>query len=134
MSSIRFIKFVPGIAWFFIVLVLIGLPGNDFPSANWLDRIYFDKWVHTGIFGLLALLFMWPVAVSPMNKKDKLQYFLRIALATSIWGLATEFIQKYLVTGRSFDLLDWAADSVGALTAFIFCRRKYIKLPDSKLK
>jgi len=126
MDQIRVIKFLPGIAWFFVVLVLISLPGSDFPSANWLNKIYFDKWVHIGIFCLLALLFMWPIAFSSMEKRTKLQYFLRIAIATSIWGLTTEFIQKYLVTGRSFDLLDWAADSVGAAAAFIYCWKKYV--------
>ncbi len=126
MKSIGFIKFIPGIAWFFVVLVLLCLPGNDIPSVNWLNKIYFDKWVHTGIFCLLALLFMLPFAFSSMDTKEKFQYFLRIAIAVSVWGLTTEFIQKYLVTSRSFDLLDWAADSAGALAALIFCRKKYI--------
>jgi VanZ family protein len=61
-----------------------------------------------------------------MSDKAKLQYFLRIAIATSIWGLTTEFIQKYLVINRSFDLLDWAADSVGAVVACIYCWKKYL--------
>ncbi|MEO6229995.1 MAG: VanZ family protein [Ferruginibacter sp.] len=126
MKSIGIIRFIPGIAWFFVVLVLLCLPGNDIPSANWLDKIYFDKWVHTGIFCLLAFLFMLPFALSSMDKKEKFQYFIRIAIAVSVWGLTTEFMQKYLVTSRSFDLLDWAADSIGALVAFIFCRKKYI--------
>ncbi|MCW3092087.1 MAG: hypothetical protein JWP81_3156 [Ferruginibacter sp.] len=116
---------MPGIAWFFVVLVLLCLPGQDIPSVNWLSKIFFDKWVHTGIFGLLALLFMMPFAFSSMENKEKLQYFIRIAIATSLWGLTTEFIQKYWIPGRSFDLFDWAADSLGAFTAFIFCIKKY---------
>ena|SRR5665647_1931134 len=126
MTRINISKFIPGIAWFFVVMVLLCMPGEDIPSANWFDKIYFDKWVHTGVFGLLALLFMLPVALSPMEPKEKLHYFIRIAIATSIWGLTTEFIQKYWVSGRSFDLLDWAADSLGALISFIICRKKYI--------
>jgi len=117
---------MPGIAWFFVVLVLLCMPGKDIPSNNWFDIIYFDKWVHTGIFGLLALLFMLPIARSSMGQKEKLHYFIRIAIATSIWGLTTEFIQKYWAIGRSFDLTDWAADSLGALAAFIICRKKYL--------
>ncbi|MBC7689053.1 MAG: VanZ family protein [Aquabacterium sp.] len=119
-------KFLPGIAWFFVVLVLLCLPGKDFPSENWMSKIYFDKWVHTGIFGLLALLFMLPIAFSPMDSKQKMQYFIRIAIATSVWGLTTEFIQKYFVISRSFDLLDWAADSLGALLAFITCKKQWL--------
>jgi VanZ family protein len=124
MKQISITKFIPAFAWFLLVLILICLPGNDIPSVNWTDKIHFDKWVHTVIFGVLALLVMLPIAFSSMNQKEKLQYFLLVAVATSAWGLATEFIQKYLVTGRSFDLFDWAADSLGALLAFIACRRK----------
>lgn len=126
MNRINVIKFIPGIAWFFVVFVLLFMPGKDVPSNNWFDIIYFDKWVHTGIFGLLALLFMLPFAYSSINQKEKLHYFIRIAIATSIWGLTSEFIQKYWAEGRSFDLIDWGADSLGALASFIICRKKYI--------
>ncbi|MEO7768828.1 MAG: VanZ family protein [Ferruginibacter sp.] len=124
MKQINTSRFIPGIAWFFVVLVLLCLPGNDVPSINWLSKIYFDKWVHTGIFGLLALLFMLPLAISPMEKKEKLHYFIRIAIATSLWGLTTEFIQKFWIDGRSFDLFDWAADSLGAGIAFFICKKR----------
>lgn len=126
MIHIHIAKFMPGIAWFFIVLVLMCKPGNEFPPVGWLDKIYFDKWAHAGVFGLLALLFMIPVALSPLDNKDKLQYLIRIAIATSLWGLTTEFIQKFFISGRSFDLLDWVADSLGAFISFILCRKKYI--------
>ncbi len=120
-------KFIPGIAWFFIVLYIMCLPGSDIPSANWLSSIYFDKWVHVGVFALLVLLLCWPFYKSDFNKRERLQYFIKIAIAASIWGLTIEFIQKYFVAGREFDLLDWAADSLGALIAFWFCRKKLIK-------
>jgi len=123
MKQINISKFIPAFAWFVVVLVLVCLPGSDIPSASWTDWIHFDKWVHTGIFCLLALLFMLPFAFASITHKEKLQYFLLIAIATSIWGLATEFIQHW-VPGRSFDLFDWAADSFGALIAFILCRKK----------
>jgi VanZ family protein len=119
-------KFIPGIAWFFIVLFLMCLPGSDVPTVGWLDKIYFDKWVHVGVFALLVLLFCWPFYNSSYNKKERLQYFIRIAIAISIWGLATEFIQKYFVPGRDFDVFDWAADTTGAFIAYWFCSKKLV--------
>jgi VanZ family protein len=62
-----------------------------------------------------------------MEKREKLQYFIRIALVISLWGLTSEFIQKYWAVGRNFDLIDWLGDSAGALIAFLYCRKKYIK-------
>lgn len=133
MEKISFRKFLPGIAWFFIIMVLTCLPGSDLPKIGWLNKIYFDKWVHIGMFGMLVFLFSFPFFKSNLSLAKKINYFLLIAITASFWGLAVEFIQKYFVVGRSFDLLDWAADSVGALIAFLFCRYR-IEKPASMVK
>ena len=125
--KISFIKFIPGIAWFFVVLYLLCLPGADIPQISWTDKIiFFDKWVHMALFGILTFLFCLPFKRSLFNKKQRLQYFIKIAIAVSIWGLAIEFIQRFYVPGRDYDLFDWAADSGGALIAFLFCSKKFI--------
>jgi hypothetical protein len=129
MQGVRFIKFLPGIAWFFIVLVLTTMPGNDVPKEPWLDGIYFDKWVHAGMFGGLTLLFSWPFYKSNFSSKQRLHYFIKIALAASIWGLAIEFIQRFYAINRDFELLDWAADSFGTLVAFFICIKLFIRKP-----
>lgn len=125
--KLSFIKFLPGIAWFFVILVLICLPNDEIPKIGWLTSIDFDKVIHVGIFGLLTVLFCWPFYNSPLANEARLRYFIKIAIATCIWGLTTEFIQKFFIPGRSFDLFDWAADSLGALIAFWFCKKKFIK-------
>jgi VanZ family protein len=125
--KISFKKFIPGIAWFFIVLIIMCLPGTDIPEIEWLSGINFDKLVHIGTFGLLVILFCWPFYNSTFNNKERLQYFIKIAFAVSVWGLTTEFIQKYFISGRAFDLMDWAADSFGALIAYLFCKKVLLK-------
>lgn len=127
MNRKNFVRFIPGIAWFLIVMVLLFAPGTELPSNKWLGDIQFDKLVHAGVFGLLGLLFMIPVGLSKLEKREKLIYFVRIALVISLWGLASEFIQKYWAIGRNFDLIDWLADSIGALAAFLYGKKKYIK-------
>jgi len=125
MKKLSITKFIPGIAWFFILLFIMTLPGDEIPKVDWLERISFDKAVHIGTFALLAILFCWPLNKSGFNTKERLGFFIKISIAVSLWGLAIEFIQKYFVHGRSFDLLDWAADTVGALLAYWFCRRMF---------
>ena len=121
---ISFKKLLPGIAWFFLLLILICLPGDDLPKGNnWMNAVYFDKWVHTGLFSVLAFLFMWPVINSLMPPEKIFSLMLIISVGVSIWGLTTEYIQKYFVPGRNFDLWDWAADSLGAFLALIVCRK-----------
>jgi VanZ family protein len=121
-------KFIPAIGWFFLVLILICLPGQQFPKTDdWLGKIFFDKWVHAGLFAILAFLFMKPYVNSSLPKQNVLQTIFKIGLYISIWGLITELIQKYFVPNRSFDLWDWVADSAGALLAFIICKKMIAK-------
>ncbi len=131
MQKIPFKKFLPGIVWFLIVLILTCMPGKDVPEISWLDGIYFDKWVHAGMFGGLTFFFSLPFYKSEFSAQQRLHYFIKIAIAASIWGLAIEFIQKFYAINRDFDLLDWAADSFGALVAFFICKK--IFMPDSFL-
>jgi hypothetical protein len=132
MQKIPVKKFLPGIAWFFVVLILTCMPGKDVPKMPWLDGIYFDKWVHAGMFGGLTFLFSWPFHRSGFSAQQRHFYFIKIALAASIWGLIIEFIQKFYVPSRDFELLDWAADSVGVFLAFLICRKYFIKNPPNK--
>ena len=121
-------KFIPGIAWFLLVAFLLCLPGSDIPTVGgWANMIYFDKWVHTGLFAVLAFLFMRPGILSQWPQKEKWHYCIKIAIAASIWGITSEVIQKYFIPGRSFDLFDWSADSLGALIALIFCKKRYLR-------
>jgi hypothetical protein len=121
-------KFIPGIAWFFVVLILVCTPGKDLPKVGaWFEQIDFDKFIHIGIFALLAFLFMYPFFKSSYSKKQQWYYCIKIAIATCIWGITTELLQKYFVSGRSFDLMDWAADSLGGLAALIFCKIYFLK-------
>ena len=127
-SVIPFKKFIPAIIWFFVVLALICIPGKDLPHVDaWFGKINGDKLIHIGVFGLLAFLFFLPISKAPFSKKEKLNYLIKIAIAISIWGLTTEFIQRFYIPGRSFDLLDWAADSMGGLVCYLWGRKKMIK-------
>ncbi len=117
-------SFGPAIACFVAVLILVCLPDDNLPTKHgWLDISYLDKWVHGIMFAVMTFLFLLPVAESSLYKKVKRHYFIRICVSMCIWGLTTEFIQKFFVPTRSFDLIDWAADSAGILLAFLYCRR-----------
>ncbi len=122
----NFKNFIPGIAWFFIVLLLICIPGSNFPSSGLLSKIYFDKWVHIAMFGILTFLFCWPFYKLNLSKQQLLNRFTKIAIAVSLWGLTTEFIQKFYISGREFELFDWLADSIGVLLAYWFCKKRFI--------
>ena len=89
-------KFRFAIAWFFVVLVLVCLPGYDLPrTQDWMHKLYLDKWIHTTIFGFLAFLFMSPIPGSGLSRTPNWLYFFRSCIAGCVGGLPTELIQKY---------------------------------------
>lgn len=126
-KPIHFKKFLPGIAWFLFVLVLLCLPGHDVPEEpEWLAIPDFDKLIHAVLFGGIVFWFCLPFKKSAMPAGDKINLFLRISIACIVWGLATELIQKFFIPGRQFALMDWAADSIGAIVAFFVCRKFFL--------
>ncbi len=64
-----------------------------------------DKFVHAGIFGLLAIL----LRLAGFK-------FWQAFLISSFYGISDEFHQ-YFVEARASDIYDWLADSFGALIA-----------------
>jgi VanZ family protein len=105
--------YTPAILWILLILFLCTLPGKDVPSNSFLDKIHFDKIVHFGLFGGIVLFLS--MAIYRHNKSiSSLTLFLLVVTAAA-YGLAIEFIQKYWVVGRSFDMYDVLADTLGAI-------------------
>ena len=123
-----FNSYIPAIVWWFVVLILMCTPGKDLPElGSWTELISLDKLIHIGVFGLLAYLFMRPVAIEDISVTIKKQSFLKIAIAGSIWGLTLELVQHFWIPGRSMDLMDFVADSLGCVLAYIYSKKYLIK-------
>lgn len=116
--KLRPILFIPAIIWFIITTVLLVLPGPDIPTISFLDIIYFDKWVHAGLFGGLTLLFSYPFIRASKATKKLLIY---IAILCALYGVAMEYVQKYIAIDRDFDYFDMLADAVGCLISYWLC-------------
>jgi hypothetical protein len=125
--------FIPAVIWFGLIMFLLCLPGNDVPEEPWFSRYSLDKVVHAGLFGILTFLICFGVVKLPLSEIRKRHYYVRLALCVSIWGLVTEFIQLFYIPHRDFELLDWAADSVGAFIALYWCI-KYLDRFNNKLE
>ena len=119
----------PGIAWFFVILILISIPGYDLPKIdNWLIEINYDKLIHTFLFAVLAYLFMRPVMRSALAGREKWNWLIRITLAAILYGITTEYIQKFFIPGRSFNLADWLADALGGALMFAWFALRFKKM------
>jgi VanZ family protein len=101
-------------AWLLIMCLLFFLPGSAFPTRNWLSDIYFDKWVHFGLFAVL--LFLWTGALKGLPAR---RWLLTLAICF-IYGLGVEIAQEQFVANRSFDGGDLLADMAGAGAGLLF--------------
>ena len=103
--------------YFLLCCYLFFLPGNELPQEDWLDRIYFDKWVHVGLFVVLTLLLGWSGFAQGRRQ------WLWIALVCVAFGLSVEIIQGLWVVNRSADVLDFVSDSFGVGAGLLLRQR-----------
>lgn len=120
-------SFIPAIAWFLISTFLLTIPGKSFPSEDWLDKIWFDKWVHLGMFAIMVVLWCRAALRFKKDQKELTKIFTAICMVGFAYGIGMEFVQKYLVPYRSFDIGDIIADGVGSLLGLYYSIRTFIK-------
>ena len=82
-----------------------------------------DKLFHLVVFGILGFLVMGSLPASPDGYR--LRQLWQVALVVMLYGVSDEFHQ-YFVPGRSVDVYDVLADTVGGLlgawTMYQLCR------------
>lgn len=105
--------------YFIVISVLFFLPGSVLPKEDWLSKIYFDKWVHTGFFAVLVMLWLWVL----MPEKKGVIWLIA---AAALYGISVEIIQDRFIPNRSFDLGDWIADMTGSFLG-LWLWHRYIK-------
>ncbi|RYY87916.1 MAG: VanZ family protein [Chitinophagaceae bacterium] len=113
----RSLRIVLTLIYFFTCCYLFFTTGNEFPQEDWLDKIYFDKWVHLGLFAVLALLLCWSEFGRGRRQVS------RVALAGIAYGAAVEVIQGLWVPHRSADIFDFLFDSLGVGVGLYIWRR-----------
>jgi VanZ family protein len=111
-------------AWFVFTTVLLCLPGSVLPKENWFDKIWLDKWVHISLFSVMVFLWCWLLSYTAKNKNKS---FLQIFFYCCLYGIAMEFVQKYFIPNRSFDVKDMLADAIGGAFGWLASVKVFIK-------
>ncbi len=115
------------IAWFIGSTVLLTLPGSSFPKENWLDKLWVDKWVHIAMFAIMVTLWCRVILKKKFRSASLITNFIFVTLLCLAYGIGMEFIQKYFIPNRSFEVGDIAADAGGCILGAIFSISRYIK-------
>lgn len=105
--------------WAAVIFGLCATPGRLIPTANWLELLSFDKWVHAGVFFILVSLFVISVATNTQNKNLIYLWF----ILSVLYGGALEIMQATVFSDRSADWLDMIANSFGCVLALLLKKR-----------
>jgi VanZ family protein len=103
------------------------LPGATFPKKDWLDSIWFDKWVHIAMFAIMVVLWCRGLSVHKGGQVKTKRLFIIAASLCLAYGAGMEFVQEYFVSRRSFDYGDIIADGVGSVSGLVWSVMRYIK-------
>ena len=106
------------IGWTLLIGVLLTLPGSMLPDERRFRIPQFDKIVHIGLFS--GFVFLWCLWLSTrgLPQKRLLRAFFVIFILAAVYGTGMEYIQKYFIPHRDFELGDILADLVGASLAY----------------
>jgi glycopeptide antibiotics resistance protein len=107
------------ISWALLIMILCGIPGRDIPHISFLEILSFDKWVHAGIFFVLALLAVRGFRLQKRSIAWK-KHAVLIALTLCIsYGGILEILQGTIFEDRSADIYDFIANSFGSILAVL---------------
>lgn len=102
------------ITWTIIIGILLTLPGSALPDESAFKIPQFDKIVHITLFG--GFVFLWDLHLSKRFPEAirMVRWFFIIYVLANVYGISMEYVQKYWIPGRDFDLADIIADMIGA--------------------
>jgi len=106
---------LPAILWAILIFVGSSIPTRMFPSVKWFE---FDKFIHTTIFFILALLVYRAFQRSLEKMSFQWMRALLVVLLVMAYGILDEFHQNF-VPGRSPDIRDATANTLGGVLAMI---------------
>ena len=101
---------LPPLLWAGVILFATSVPSSLVPR----QLGPYDKVVHFTMYAVLAAL----VTVAVLRRGALARWLLVTALAVSAFGAADEWHQQF-IPGRSMDVRDWVADSLGGVTGVL---------------
>jgi len=112
------------VIWLLLVTSLLCIPGTRLPKITWEDKVWLDKWVHIFLFMILVIL--WSKAYSHKKNTNSggRKIFFEIMIVGCFYGIAMEFVQKYFIPFRSFDVGDIIADAIGCVVGYLISIKK----------
>lgn len=121
----QLLRTIPAIIWGSLILVASITSSNSVPSAN---IPHLDKVVHFTLYFILCILIIF--ATTSKQGLVPLMIIVIAVLSSGIFGIVMEYLQEVMKQGRSAELLDAVANTLGAIMAGILYRPLSKKIID----
>ena len=114
------VLWIPVVAWMAVIFSLSSIPGKDIPDVKLPN---FDKLVHITEYAILGILLIRAFSNSAAN--TSLIKLAIISVCISALYAASDEAHQYFVIDRTPDIMDFLADSIGAIIGvYLYHRRK----------
>ena len=105
----------PAILWGLIILILMGMPGNDIPKMPWLEHLHFDKAVHFFLYAVFTILL-----IRGFKNQTSFIFLQKYSIISALvigifYGAILEYLQGVLFIERTSDINDLIANIIGSL-------------------
>jgi len=110
-------KRYPALIWTLIIFILLTIPGSLLPPEPGFKIPDFDKYIHIGIFCVFVVL--WSFYFAAKTDKKNRSIFFVLFMSACLYGITMEYVQKYFIPRRDFDVEDILADVIGSALGFI---------------
>ncbi len=125
LSRHKSLCFILATVWTLLIFYGCTIPGKDLPPVHLFD--HFDKVVHLVFFFIFYIL--WTLI---SYKSVKYRYF--ILIMCFVLGFSIEYYQINYVKGRSFDIWDGIADTIGGLLGYIMLQKTLLVHRQNNIK
>ena len=111
--------------WAAVILTTTLLPSHSMPDTSIWALISFDSFAHAVMFTVLVFLMI--VGLKKQFTFLKLKHYaIRFSFFfSSIFGIAIELMQHFLISGRQGDIFDVLSDIVGCLCGIVLFKWIY---------
>ena len=106
------------IIWALFILLISAAPGSSIDKISFWEVLFLDKIIHLIIYYILTILLINGIREYNLNLSKKIIVIISVATGILYGGLI-ELLQKYIFVERSAEILDFIANSTGAIIAGI---------------
>ncbi|HAP01710.1 MAG TPA: hypothetical protein DCQ93_07295, partial [Bacteroidetes bacterium] len=123
--DINHMRWILPVVWAGGIMYLSLMPSSEIPKSPWFETLMIDKWVHAFLYFVLAFLLLYAIQIW---EGQLLKNALIMIAVCSFYGFLIEVLQNQLTDSRHFEILDWIADTIGAIIySLIWMRRNSVR-------